>query len=596
MKFSKAVLSVPSCAPSPVSPAKSVALRAALLLLAASGAVGCASDETPKAWNALASCIVGKDAASPLVKRVQALRLIQLANASGDANAKDGWPQRCNGYADDLFATLPTSGESAILRGKLRDKLGCTETKGSCKLRNDASLLTTTTDLFDAAKSSNLTTQEASGVPAPTAAAAPLIDAKSWKSLSPKPVKVSGPTLTSTGRGVLVLKGTEGRSRPSACEFTDAFAKVRCIEGNANVPELPVQSIEVVNDPKGLFAAGLTDDGLVGYDLQTGEKSEVRGRSGHLMRDGLVVEKAAKEDVTAEPPRGLPGRDAKGGKAAKAKSKAKPKGPVKEEGYEAYELTAGKASKPIKLPLKATVGDPIALGNQIVFLSPLENGAELGSFTVSHGRVKPAPTIKGSFSGALHSCQSGNDLAVAAFGPRSGQNNAKPTAGEGKTQFTATLFRGNAWSKALEATLPFDRSFESDLVCTKDGATLVWVHNAEGAVQVGRVDCNAEGCKSSDVKLPGVESKWWWAVGPLGDKTFLLWRSTLGETRLRVAPLADLASAKDVVAFDTPDFGGPTAGDVTYLLTPEAALLTFRGEQPVAMRIGNDGSLRLISP
>lgn len=571
-------------------------LRGALVFLAASASMGCDSDETPKAWNALASCIVGKDAASPIAARVQALRLVQLANASGDAAAKDGWPQRCNGYADDLFATLPTSGESAILRGKLRDKLGCTETKGSCKLRNDASLLTTTTDLFDAAKSSNLTTQAASGVPAPTAATPPSLDAKSWKSLSPKPVKVSGPTLTATGRGVLVLKGTEGRSRPSGCEFTDGFTKVRCIEANSSVPELPVQSIEVVSDPKGIFAAGLTDDGLVAYDLQTGEKSEVRGRSGHLLRDGVVVEKSAKEDVSAEPPRGLPGRDAKGGKAAKAKPKAKPKGPVKEEGYEAIELTAGKASKPIKLPIKASVGDPIALGDQIVFLSPLESGAELGTFTVSHARLKPGPAIKGSFSGALHGCQAGSALAVAAYGPRSGQNNAKPTAGDGKTQLSVSLFRSSGWSKALETTLPFDRSFESDLVCTKDGATLVWVRNAEGSVQVGRVDCTAEGCKSSDVKLPGVESKWWWGVGPLGDKTFLLWRSTLGETRLRVAPLAELANAKDVLAFDTPDFGGPTAGEVTSLLTADAALLTFRGEQPVALRIGNDGALRLISP
>lgn len=593
MKIRKAALSVPSCAPSFV---ENAAVRAALLLLAVGGTASCASDETPKAWNALASCLVGKDAASPLAARVQALRLIQLANASADANAKDGWPQRCNGYADDLFATLPTSGESAILRSKLRDKLACTETKGSCRLRNDASLLTTTTDLFDAAKSSNLTTQEAASVPAPTAATAPLIDAKSWKSLSSKPVKVSGPVLTSSNRAVLVLKGTEGRSRPGGCEFTDGLAKVRCIEANAKVPELPVQSIEVVSDPKGLFAAGLTDDGLAAYDLETGEKSDVRGRSGHLMRDGLVVEKAAKEDVTAEPPRGLPGRDAKGGKAAKSKSKAKPKGPMKEEGYEAIELTAGKASKEIKLPIKATVGDPIALGGQVIFISPLESGAELATLGVSHGRVKPNPAIKGSFSGALHSCQSGNDLAVAAFGPRSGQNNAKPTAGDGKTQFSVALFRGNAWSKAVETTLPFDRSFESDLVCTKDGAALVWVRNAEGSVQVGRIDCTAEGCKASDVKLPRVESKWWWAVGPLGDKTFVLWRSTLGETRLRVAPLADLPAAKDVLAFDTPDFGGPTAGEVTALLTPEAALLAFRGEQPVAMRIGTDGALRLLSP
>jgi hypothetical protein len=560
----------------------------------ACAAVGCNSDETPKAWNALATCIAGKDAPSPIAVRVQKLRQIQLGSASADAANKDAWPKRCATYADDLFATLPTSGENALLRSKLREKLHCTETKGSCMLPSDATLISTTTDLWDAAKSSGLTTEVAPNVPAVTPAPDPLIDAKSWKPLTTKTVKISGPVLTSDGRGVVVMKAPEGRSRPSACEFSDHFAKVRCIDANASVPELPTQSIEVVRDSKGIFAAGLTDDGLAAYDLQSGEKSDVRGRNRNLLRDGVVVEKGAKDDLTQEPPPGLPGQGPKG---AKGKGKgAKPKPTQKEEGYVAVELNAGKASKDIKLPIKATLGDPVAIGNQIAFLNPIEGGAELGTLSVTRGRVKAGPTIKGAFSGSLHSCQQGSDFAVAAFGPRSGQNNAKPTGGDGKTQFAAALFRNNAWSKALETTLPFDRSFESELVCTKDGVSLVWVRNAEGGAQVGRVDCTAEGCKASDVKLPGVESKWWWGIGPLGDKVFLLWRAPLGETRLRVGALGELASAKDVLVFDTPDFNGPTAAEVSSLLTPEAALLVFRNEQPVAVRLGNDGALRVLAP
>jgi hypothetical protein len=559
--------------------------------------VSCSSDDTPKAWNALATCIAGKDAASPIAVRVQKLRLIQLGNAIGDAaTAKDAWPKRCNGYADELFATLPTSGETALLRSKMTEKLHCNENKGSCTLPTDGSLLSTTTELWDAAKSGGLTTEVAANVPPVNAAPEPLLDAKSWKPLSTQAVKISGPVLTSDGRGVLVMKAPEGRSRPSACEFSDHFAKVRCIQSNPSVPELPTQSIEVVSDPKGLFAAGLTEDGLVAYDLQSGQKSEVRGTSRHLLRDGLVVEKGAKDDLTQAPPPGLPGQAPKGGKGGKASAKAKPKATVKEEGYIAVELNAGKASKEIKLPIKATVGDPIAIGNQIAFMNPVENGAELGTLSVTHGRVKVGPSIKGAFSGALHSCQQGGDFAVATFGPHAGQNNAKATAGDGKTQFTAVLFRNNAWSKALEATLPFDRSFESDLVCGKDGASLVWIRNAEGGAQVGRVDCNPDGCKSTESKLPNVESKWWWGAGPLGDKVFLFWRAALGETRLRVGSLAELATAKDVLVFDSPDFNGPTAAEVSSLLTPEAALFVFRNEQPVALRVANDGALRVVAP
>jgi hypothetical protein len=236
------------------------------------------------------------------------------------------------------------------------------------------------------------------------------------------------------------------------------------------------------------------------------------------------------------------------------------------------------------------------VGNQIVYLSPTEGGAELATKSLTHGRLKDGPTFKGAFAGGLRSCRTGETFAAGVWGPRSGQNNAKPTAGDGKTHFAALLFQNNAWSKPAEAALPFDRTFESDLVCGKGKASVAWARSADGGAQVGRIDCNAEGCKSSDVKLPGVESKWWWGVGPLGDKTFVLWRSSLGETRLRIGTLAELATAKDILVFDTADFGGPTAGEVSALFSDDAALLVFRGEQPVAVRLGADGSLRVIAP
>jgi hypothetical protein len=93
-----------------------------------------------------------------------------------------------------------------------------------------------------------------------------------------------------------------------------------------------------------------------------------------------------------------------------------------------------------------------------------------------------------------------------------------------------------------------------------------------------------------------VESKWWWSVAPLGEKMMVLWRSGLGETRLRVAPLAELASAKDTILFDSPDFGGPNAGELSPVLGQNAALLIFRGEQPVALHVARDGAARILSP
>ncbi|HEY3255410.1 MAG TPA: hypothetical protein VGJ91_15735, partial [Polyangiaceae bacterium] len=135
-----------------------------------------------------------------------------------------------------------------------------------------------------------------------------------------------------------------------------------------------------------------------------------------------------------------------------------------------------------------------------------------------------------------------------------------------------------------------------DLVCTKTGASLSYAQTVPGGIQVGRIDCDASGCKSNEAKLPGVESKWWWAAGPLGDKLLLIWRSSLGETRLRIAPLASLPTTKDVIVFDAPDFGGPNAGELSTLYTDNDALLIFRGEKPVALHIGSDGSLHVVKP
>jgi hypothetical protein len=559
------------------------ALRGTRAILALGTVAGfllaCSEDESGKAWNALSTCLAGKAAQQPLAERFQQLRLIQLGNGNASAG-KDSWPSRCDRHADTLYAALPTSGAPSMLRRQLQQKLGCTDGKASCKLPTDGTIGTLSTEIWKVAEESGLKAEVAPDVAAPESAPAPLLDTKTWKSFSDKPVAVSGPLLTPDGRATLVLKGREGRTRPKGCEFAPGFGKVRCIDAHAQIPELPGQTVEIVSDPKGLFASALTEKGMVAYDLETGATSDVRGGGRRLTRNGVAVEKGAQEDPNAPPPQVPPG------------SKAKPA--MKEEGFVAVEVSGGKASKEAKLAIKAPVGDPIAVGNQVVYLNQAGGGVELVAQSVARGRLKTLATLKGQFSGSLHSCQIGDQLVVAAYGSRAGQQNAKPSGGPGKTQLSLALFRDGAWSKVVESSLPFERAYDSDLVCTKQGASIVWVQRADGGVQVGRLDCSADGCKASDAKLPGVDSKWWWAAGPVGDKVLLLWRSTFGETRARVASVGELATAKDLLVFDSPDFGGPTAGEVSPVFADSAALLIFRNEQPVALQVGTDGVPHLI--
>jgi hypothetical protein len=115
-------------------------------------------------------------------------------------------------------------------------------------------------------------------------------------------------------------------------------------------------------------------------------------------------------------------------------------------------------------------------------------------------------------------------------------------------------------------------------------------------VEVGRLDCSTAGCKSNQVSLPALESKWWWGIAPLGHKVLLVWRSALGETRFRLAPLAELATATDQILFDSPDFGGPTAGETSQLASDSALLLVFNPARPVLLRIGADAKASVLTP
>ena len=555
---------------------------------------GCGEDSSAKNWSSLATCLAGPAAGAPVAERVPKLRQILLGN-SPPSSAKDAWPGRCASFADELYPALDKSGKAALLKRKLHDRFGCTDQKGSCKIVADTALISATTELWESAQTAEFKTEAAAGVTAPTTAAPPALDAKSWKSFTDKPLRVSGPVLTSDGRALVALKPAEGRARPIACEFASGFAKVRCVNGNDKIPELPAHAYEIVNDAKGLYVAGLTEKGLVAYNVETGETSDVRGRTGRLIREGVVAEKPVKEDVSGGPPdpHAKPEKPAKGGKGMFAK----PKGAAAaEEGFVGVELKNGKPSKEVKLGIESPVGNPITLGNQILWLSPTEKGVELGVKSLKGGRVATAKSLPGNFAGAFHTCQSGDSYALATYAGRSGQGSAKATGGDGKTAITFTSFEKGAWSKPVEATMPFERAGDSELACTGGGASLAWMKTDKGTAQVGRIDCKASGCEAKDVTLPGLDSTYLWAVGTIADKVFVLYRSTLGDTRLRMAPLAELPNAKESIVFDVGDFGGPTTGELVVQTSDTAALLIFRGEQPpVALRLGSDGAVSVVA-
>jgi hypothetical protein len=549
------------------------AVRAFATATVSAHLVACSGGDAPKAWSALATCLAGPAAGAPVVERVQKLRSAELA---ATASAKDAWPARCSSHADALYAA---SGDLALVHRTLKERLGCKD-DGHCAIVADESFLPSMSALWEAAQAAKLTPEAAAGVPAPALSPPPLIDATSWKSFSKDPARVVGPRLQPDGSALLLLAAKEGRARPRYCRLSAGFATMQCSDANASVPELPGQTVGLPRGGRGVFVAGLTEAGMSAYNLETGARSDVRGKSPYLVVDGVAIE--------------TPTEEAPGAKGAPAPNPKAPPPPAP-KGFVAVEIVNGKSSKEAKLSIDP-VGTPVPISNQVVYVQGDGPSASLEAKAFSHGHLGGGASIKGPFVGRMHTCTTDNRTAVATFDGYANQQSAKATGGPGKTQFAIAFKTGDTWSKAQSATLPFDRSLDSDLVCSKTGASVAWVRRNADVVEVGRLDCSEDGCKPEVVSLPGLESKWWGGVAPLGDKVLLFWRSTLGETRLRVAPLATLAQAPDQLLFDSADFGGPVAGEPLQVTTEAAALFVFAQERPVALRIGADGHAAVLAP
>ena len=323
------------------------------LVLAALSLCACSDGNAQKSWNELSTCLAGSAAQSPLAVRVTQLRSIAIGNSATSSN-KTGWPARCASLADDLYAALGTSSEMALLKRKLHERLACADDKRMCTLPTDSSLISVATELWEAAASAGLKTEAAPGIAAPQAAPPALLNSTTWKSFSDKPLSLVGPLLTPDGRAVLLLKPSEGRGKPRGCEFSAGFSKVSCFDAHADVPDLPAQTVDLVSDEHGLYAAGLTENGLSAYDLKSGQKSDVRGLGAlRLFRDGLAVERGEKD-----------------------------------EGFQVTLLSGGKAGKPSKLPIASALGDPLSLGNQVVYLQQAEGGSEFVAKSLVSGRLK----------------------------------------------------------------------------------------------------------------------------------------------------------------------------------------------------------------
>ncbi len=120
------------------------------LALVALSLAACSEGDAQKSWNEFSTCLAGPAAQSALSVRLAQLRSIALGNTASlaDKSDKTGWPARCANPADDLYAALGTGSEGALLKRKLHERLACADTKGTCTLPTDSSLISVATELW----------------------------------------------------------------------------------------------------------------------------------------------------------------------------------------------------------------------------------------------------------------------------------------------------------------------------------------------------------------------------------------------------------------------------------------------------------------
>ena len=308
------------------------------LLLAFGTILGCSENQGSKAWSALATCVVGDAAQSSAAERMKQLRAIQLSTA-GNTEKSNAWPVRCATYANQLYDALDSSGASAALKRNLQSKLGCGTDKPSCVLNNETVTLLVS-DLWDSAKGSGLKFEPATSVSRPEVTQKPALTSAEWRVMLKQAGQLVGPRMTADGRVQLLVKAPADRVRPVGCEFKSGFGAVECFNASEKIPPLPPQSIQLVDDDQGLYVAGLTESGLTGYALRTGEKTDVRGLAGNVVRDGLSVE------------RGDGDKD-----------------------FAVYVLAKGKAGKAINLSANNVAVPPKSFGNEIAWVGLSVDGS-----------------------------------------------------------------------------------------------------------------------------------------------------------------------------------------------------------------------------
>lgn len=228
------------------------------------------------------------------------------------------------------------------------------------------------------------------------------------------------------------------------------------------------------------------------------------------------------------------------------------------------------APRALELPTEPSSG-PRLLWDEIVWTEPLAEGRHrVLSRRVLRSAAAFGPVVRlgdteplGELQPQLEICKSDRSLTLLVAGSL-----------EGGMRGMLALRTADGWTKSHAVTASSSRF---GLTCRGDSATLSWtlgdreIESARegsdgdddtrpvtGRYAVHRLRCTPHGCKHDKVLVPlerfAKDSRY--VAGDLGDSTVILWRSAIGDVRMRVAPLEHLPFAPDTPLFDDLEHDG----------------------------------------
>ncbi|HEY6722610.1 MAG TPA: hypothetical protein VI197_01225 [Polyangiaceae bacterium] len=510
---------------------------------------GCASD-APKHWKQLEQCLIGEPLAADENVFVR-LRGIQLAESLDATGGPQDWPARCAQHATQLHASLSDDGKAGMIKRALAEQLGC---EGACAFPQASHPLPAADKLWEAVARAELSQVEAPNTQKPKPPAKSLT-AGEWQPIT------SGKLLDQkwSAQGDLWLL-VEADSRMSWCAVKGTSAKCEEIKG---APKFHADA------PRG-FARDSSQPILVG-----GVFSETSG----LSRAGFALKQHAPAAVFGEP-----GQEAFQGFGFAQKQAAteepSPDVPPPAPQFELARVVGGKPEAKASLELSARVRGPEVVDDWFVYVDRDADQKTVfrAKRLAQSGGLLSADSIEhpGEFPGPFHVCRSNPGAAIGSYVEPVRQL-GKPASG--KAQIGVVLLEGKAWHAPVMHEIPSQVGQFSDWRCGAGWGGISWLEQQNQQLTVTELVCKHSGCKAGKVTWTQPDLKNALALGYTHERAVLVYESSAGDVRTRIAKLDELPTTQSRLAFESEEFGGLGAGrprlvegDQTYVVLDESGL------------------------